>query len=47
MYNIRGNLARIDKFASEKNCEGKYYQDVFKAFKKKLIEEEDENATHL
>jgi hypothetical protein len=37
----------VEKFASEKSCEGKYYQDVFKAFKKKLIDEEDESASHL
>jgi hypothetical protein len=29
----------IDKFASEKLCEGKYYQEVLKAFKTKLIED--------
>lgn len=44
---IRGNLAKVDKYAGEKGCEGKYYQEVFKAFKKKLIEEEDESASHL
>jgi hypothetical protein len=25
LHEIRGNLARIDKYGGEKNCEGKYY----------------------
>lgn len=30
------NLSKIDKFAAEKFSEGKYYQEVFKAFQIKL-----------
>ena len=29
---IKGNLKKIDRFANEKLSEGKYYQEVFKAF---------------
>ncbi|CDW85348.1 UNKNOWN [Stylonychia lemnae] len=36
---IKNNLKKIDKFASDKLSEGKYYQEVFKAFKIKLIDD--------
>jgi len=36
---ISANLQRIDKFEQEKLCDGKYYQEVLKAFKTKLVED--------
>ena len=36
---LHQNLKKIDKFAQEKLSEGKYYQEVFKAFKLKLLED--------
>ena len=36
---IQNNLKKVDRFATEKLSEGKYYQEVFKAFKGKLIED--------
>ena len=33
-------VKRIEKFASEKSSEGKYYQEVFRAFKGKLSEDQ-------
>lgn len=32
-------LGKIDKFANEKQCEEKFYREVFKAFKTKLYED--------
>ena len=36
---VTGNFQKIDKFEQEKLCDGKYYQEVLKAFKTKLIED--------
>lgn len=35
----QNNLKKIDRFSSDKHNEGKYYQEVFKAFKQKLIDD--------
>jgi hypothetical protein len=34
------NLAKIDKIASEKQVDAKYHQEVFKAFKTKLSDDQ-------
>ncbi len=39
VQDIQTNLKKIDRFAIEKQSEGKYYQEVFKAFKSKLIDD--------
>lgn len=40
MENLSTNFESIDKFTTEKICEEKYYQEVFKAFKTKLNEDQ-------
>lgn len=44
---IRGNVDRIARYAGERGCEGKYYVEVFKAFKGKLIEDQKASGTNL
>eukprot|EP00347_Sterkiella_histriomuscorum_P023185 403335625 len=38
-FEVSTNQKKIDRFATEKLSEGKYYQEVFKAFKTKLIDD--------
>ncbi len=44
---ISNNLKKVDKFSSEKLSEGKYYQEVFKAFKSKLIDDQKNSQQKL
>ncbi len=41
------NLAKIDKYEGEKIGEGKYYQEVFKAFKTKLTDDQKNSGQNL
>lgn len=36
---VKGSLTKIDKFAQEKQSDGKYYQEVLKAFNNKLADD--------
>lgn len=44
---VSGNMQKIDKFEQEKLCDGKYYQEVLKAFKTKLNEDTKGSLTTL
>lgn len=44
---VNTNLAKIDKFTLEKECDGKYYQEVLKAFKIKLQEDNKGSVSNL
>ena len=41
------NLAKIDKIASEKQVDAKYHQEVFKAFKTKLSDDQKTSGQNL